>query len=96
VYKDECSRRRQQKGADAGSCWFCGGSHVHMWRGSSTDKLAKLWSEMPYNDVDCRLSTPDLNSYCLNFDKRIGRFMHDVLPGEFSDVTFLKPEAGKG
>jgi hypothetical protein len=94
VLKEECSRRRQS-GVDAGSCWFCGGSHVHMWRGSSTDRLANVWSEMPYNDVDCRLSTPDLNSYCLNFDGRVGRFMHDVLPGEFSDVTHLKPEAGK-
>jgi hypothetical protein len=88
VLKDECVRKREG-GGDPGACWFCGGTHVHLWRGTSVDKLARVWARVPYNDVDCRLTTPELNSYCVNFDTRIGRFMQDELHGEVSDVTSI-------
>jgi hypothetical protein len=88
VFKDECVKRREE-GGDPGDCWFCGGTHVHLWRGSSVDKLARVWGRVPYNDVDCRLSTPELNSYCVNFDSKVGHFMHGELHGELSDVTSI-------
>lgn len=47
-------------------CKFCGGTYAMMWRGSSVHKLEKVWSQRPFDDVDCRLTTDELKSYCVN------------------------------
>mmetsp|Transcript_25802 Transcript_25802/g.44049 ORF Transcript_25802/g.44049 Transcript_25802/m.44049 type:complete len:361 (-) Transcript_25802:87-1169(-) len=49
-------------------CAYCGGTHAVMWRGDgdSLKKLRDVWSQQPYNDIDCRLSDPSLKSYCIN------------------------------
>jgi hypothetical protein len=40
-----------------------------LWRSSADQKslmkLRKLWSKQPYDDIDCRLNTAALNSYCV-------------------------------
>ena len=65
-------------------CYFCGGTHVALWKGGgpSLEKVRKVWSQIPYDDVDCRLSDPSLNSYCINIG--IGEFRRPV--GEITDI----------
>lgn len=89
VLSDACRQQRENgTAAAARGCWFCGGTHAHLWRGSGADRLGKVWSRIPYNDADCVLTTPEIISYCVRFRGReIGRFMHDELPGEVSDIT---------
>jgi Sulfotransferase family len=47
-------------------CWFAGGTHAMMWRPESVSKLQAVWSPKPYNDIDSRLTTESLQSYCVN------------------------------
>ena len=65
-------------------CYFCGGTHVALWKGGgpSLEKVRTVWSQIPYNDLDCRLSDPSLNSYCINIG--IGEFRTPV--GEITDI----------
>jgi hypothetical protein len=73
-----------------GECSYCGGNHVTLWNGNrrrgstddSLEKLRKVWSQTPYNTVDCRLSDPSLKSYCINIG--IGEF-HKPL-AEMTDI----------
>lgn len=44
---------------------YCGGTHATIWRSDSIEKLRKLWSVQPYDDIDCILTTSKLNSYCV-------------------------------
>lgn len=38
-----------------------------LWRGGETLlKLRKVWSHRPFDDVDCRLKTPAIKSYCVD------------------------------
>ena len=46
--------------------WYCGGTHAMLWREESISKLEQLWSREPFDDIDCRLTTESLNSYCVN------------------------------
>ena len=59
-------------------CYYCGGTHAVLWNGrkSSMGKLRQVWSQQPYDDIDCRLSntTHDIKSYCINVG--IGEFYH--------------------
>jgi len=48
------------------SGWFCGGTHAMLIRPSSVPILQKIWSETPYNSIDCRLTSKDIKSYCVN------------------------------
>jgi hypothetical protein len=77
------------------SCHYSGGTHVMLWRGdrhgngrgsssSSKEKLVKVWSEQPYNDIDYRLMTHEIKSYCVNLPEPIGYFHRPA--GEFSNV----------
>ena len=54
-------------------CYFCGGGHAMLWRNSSLHKLEKIWSSRPYDDGDCRLTTTELKSYCVNIG--VGSFV---------------------
>ena len=45
---------------------FCGGTHAMLWREESVSKLYDVWSQTPYDDIDCRLVTEKLNSYCVS------------------------------
>jgi hypothetical protein len=45
---------------------WCGGFCAMIWRDSSVHKLCELWSEKPYADIDCRLTTRKIKSYCVN------------------------------
>jgi hypothetical protein len=49
------------------NCWFCGGTHVMMWKGGQTiEKLRNLWGTRPHNDIDCLLKDdPTIKSYCI-------------------------------
>jgi GR25 family glycosyltransferase involved in LPS biosynthesis len=75
------------------TCWYCGGTHAMLWRGSSVDKLAKIWTRLPYDDIDCRLTrSAEIKSYCVNFDggARVVGFTHTELPPEeHSDITMI-------
>jgi hypothetical protein len=61
---------------------FCGGTHAMLWRGGeSVRKLRALWGQVPYLDIDCRLTRPfddelDIKSYCINQPHRIGAPHH--------------------
>jgi hypothetical protein len=51
-------------------CWFCGGAHSMLFRGSTVHKLREMWSTVPYEGVDCTIAqwgkSHDLKSYCIN------------------------------
>jgi hypothetical protein len=49
-------------------CWFCGGCHAMLWRGSRVHKLKKMWSIRPYEAADCIIahSGKSVRSYCVN------------------------------
>jgi hypothetical protein len=54
-------------GCKVKQCWFCGGTHSMLWKGTSVHKLKEMWSKVPYNDADCQISsTPSVKSYCVN------------------------------
>ena len=55
------------------TCWYCGGSHIMLWKGTSTTKLRSLWDNH-FMDIDCKLvQAPHINSYCIqNLD--VGQF----------------------
>jgi hypothetical protein len=48
------------------SCFYCGGTHSMLFRGTSVHKLKEMWSTTPYQDVDCMIAKwPALKSYCV-------------------------------
>jgi hypothetical protein len=66
------------------TCWFCGGTHATLWRESSVPKLREIWSELPYKDIDCRLTTDKITSYIVRMDPGEG-YSHKP-EGEESDI----------
>ena len=62
-----CFENKEKK-----KCWYCGGTHITMWRGEETvRKLREVWGAKPHKDIDCQLSSErswehSLNSYCIN------------------------------
>lgn len=55
---------------------FWGGTHATIYRESSASKLYKLWSQKPFNkEIDGRLNTNELNSYCLSRREGFGKFL---------------------
>ena len=67
-------------------CWFCGGTHMALWKDSSIHKIRALWDKRPYNDIDCRLTTTEINSYCINFRSNETAVMLHI-EGEMSYIT---------
>jgi hypothetical protein len=37
-----------------------------LWRDASLKKLATVWMTQPFDDIDLRLTSRKLNSYCFN------------------------------
>lgn len=64
--------------------WFCGGTHAMMWREESISKLENIWSRLPFEDIDCKLTTtePHFNSYCVNLDIGVIK----LVQGESTDI----------
>jgi hypothetical protein len=61
--------------------WFCGGAHAMLIRPSSVPILKKIWSKTPYNDIDCRLTSKDIKSYCVNQKiMKIGKSLGTDIP----------------
>ena len=54
-----------------------------LWRQRSVQKLRELWTETPYDGLDCRLTTDRIKSYCVNIGG-IGGFYHP--PGEETNI----------
>merc|ERR1711862_1018850 len=78
---DKLCKENQKKSKH--KCWYCGGTHAVMWRSDSVQKLRDVWSERPYDDIDCRLTHKSLKSYCINIG--VGHFHKPK--NEKSDVT---------
>jgi hypothetical protein len=53
-----------------------------LWRDKSLPKLEEVWSKQPFSDIDCRLATDKLNSYCVN----IGIGTISAPEGEMTDI----------
>lgn len=66
-------------------CWFCGGTHAMLWKQSSLGKLRSVWSEEPFDDTDCRLTSEKIKSYCVNTDQVD---MPTEIPEEPSNIGF--------
>ena len=78
------TQERYTKKTTKCSNWYCGGTHAVLWRdGVSLEKLRAVYSEQPYNGIDCKLNTPDLKAYCIN-NLNIGRIYK--IKGERSDI----------
>ena len=71
--------------------WFCGGAFAMLVRPASVSPLRELWGSLvPYDDLDCRLTTPRVKSYCVNqgvvrhlkMGTNIPKLVPRVLPGD--------------
>jgi hypothetical protein len=51
--------------------WFCGGTHLTVWRGDKVDKLRKHWDHHPRMPIDCLLAADNITSYAL--ETRVGK-----------------------
>lgn len=50
-------------------CWFCGGTNAVVLReGKHLAKIKWLWNRKPYDDIDCRLTSHKVHSYCIDAD----------------------------
>ena len=45
--------------------WYCGGTHLTVWRGDKVDKLRKHWDHYPRKPIDCLLARDNITSYAL-------------------------------
>lgn len=64
-------------------CWFCGGTHVVMWKGGeSLEKLRRLWGTPPHDGIDCQLIDPSIKTYCIQIG--VGEFHSPLV--EPSDI----------
>ena len=45
--------------------WYCGGTHLTIWRGDKVDKLRKHWDHHPRKPIDCLLARDNITSYGL-------------------------------
>ena len=65
-------------------CWFCGGTHVALWKGGdSLRNLRRVWDVQPDNGIDCQLQDPSINAYCIQIG--VGEFHFPLT--ERSDVS---------
>lgn len=64
-------------------CWHCGGTHAVLWRGGeSLEKLRRLWGTPPHDGIDCLLTDPSINTYCIQIG--VGDFHAPMT--ELSDI----------
>ncbi|GFH47179.1 predicted protein [Chaetoceros tenuissimus] len=45
--------------------YYCGGTHLTVWRGDKVDVLRKHWDAHPRSPIDCRLAADNITSYAL-------------------------------
>ena len=45
--------------------YYCGGTHLTVWRGDKVDTLRKHWDAHPRFPIDCRLAADNITSYAL-------------------------------
>jgi hypothetical protein len=84
----ETRHNKEQPPCDGASetCWYCGGTHAMLWRGSRVQKLRKIWSRKPYAEVDCLLTDQNnLTSYCINFPDG-QQIIHKKIKGEITNI----------
>ncbi len=75
INKEVCQNRKD--------CWHCGGTHVVMWKGGeSLEKLRRVWGTPPHDGIDCQLTHPSLNTYCIQIG--VGEFHLPMT--ELSDI----------
>jgi hypothetical protein len=74
-------------GANESYCTFCGSTHAMLWRDASLPKIEALWAKQPFDDIDCRLVTTAINSYCVNMGLGVNR----APESEWSDITYIRP-----
>jgi hypothetical protein len=72
------------------TCTFCGSTHAMLWRNTSLPKIEVIWAKQPYNDIDCRLVTNEINGYCVNMNLGLNR----APSGESSDITYIPKAKG--
>lgn len=72
---------------------FCGGMHAAIYKDTSVKKLHGIWSKQPFDDIDCRLTSPWIKSYCINYKGGVGRFDHSF--GEVTDIPKNDWRTGK-
>jgi hypothetical protein len=99
IFETRHDREQPPCNAKKETCWFSGGTHAMVWRGGeSVQKLRKLWSVIPYNDDDNRLTVGDevderynIKSYCINFREYSG-VIQTKIKGEISSIPH--PDGG--
>jgi hypothetical protein len=70
-------------------CNFCGGTHAMLWRDASLKKLEGVWMKQPFDDIDIRLTSEKLNSYCVNLGSaRAGKLVQPK--DEKTDIPKMK------
>lgn len=81
-------------------CFYRGGTHAIIWRSMKLDTFRRFFEYHPGKtraEVDCLLSSKELNSYCINFDTthRIGCF-HNIkrsIKNTKSNHVIIQPES---
>lgn len=73
-------------GMNESFCKFCGSTHAMLWRETSLPKIEQLWAKLPLDDIDCRLVTTAINSYCVNMKLGVIR----APSSEWSDITRIR------
>ena len=66
VYEGGCVPTQERE-----SCKFFGGTHAMLWKNTSLAKLKDVWSQQPFKDIDDRLTTDKLNSYCIDIGNKL-------------------------
>jgi hypothetical protein len=64
-------------------CNFYGGTYAMLWRNEGLSKLREVWSQEPFTDIDGRLNTEKLKSYCVDVGTQV---MHKPPQQEMSDI----------
>ena len=44
---------------------YCGGIHAMVWKEGSVKKIREVLGRKPHDDPSCKLTTNDINSYCI-------------------------------
>ena len=79
-----------------GRCWYCSGTHAVLYREGSVSKLRALWSAEPYDDIDCKLVTKEVNSYCVQADITKYKEFPTTIPKLHLDGSPDEPQGGGG
>jgi hypothetical protein len=83
---DNKNHEPSQQACHINSEQYFGGTFVMLWRDSGIPKLRKVFGEIPYHDIDARLSnTRKLNSYCINFYGRRNTVLKESFIGYFAE-----------